>query len=164
MIAPSEASASIESARGARRWGVGRYESVERTARLSWRNVRVDLSGAAVSVTEQDLNDAHRSALLHQMRSEGMTQCARRNRLADSGAARGNLDCALNGGVVDRARGVLLVREEKAGRTSGAPPLTQQIEDHGRKRSETILVSFTLTDAEQHAGRVDVVYAQTADL
>src|SRR5215210_8835687 len=47
---------------------------------------------------------------------------------------------------------------------SGAPPLPKQLQSGRRQGSETVLMSLALTNAEQHAGRVDVVHAEPTDL
>lgn len=77
---------------------MGRGETVERTAAVCGRDVRVSLGGANVRMTEQDLNDPGRGALLHQVRGEGVTERARGDALGDAGTTGRDFD-----GPLDRA-------------------------------------------------------------
>ena len=124
----------------------------------------VELSGAAVSVAEHDSNSADRAALFHQMRRERVSQGMRRHTLGEAGIASGNLHCVLHGRRAQGTRSIVLVGEEQSLRMSGAPPLAEQLQSGRRQGCETVLMSLALTNTEQHAGRVDVVDTEPADL
>lgn len=131
---------------------------------MSRGDVGVNLSRARVGVTEQDLDHAHVHPLLHEVCGERVAKGAGRDALGDAGAAYGDLEGALHGGVMDGTNRVLHAREQQARRTSLAPPLAGQFESDRRQRDITVFVSLGLTDVEEHAGRVDVGDREAADL
>ena len=124
---------------------------IERTADLAGSHVCVGLGGAQMGVSHRHLNHRHGLALLHQMRGEAVTQRARRDRLGEPGAMRGDAQCALERGVMDRPGRILTDRKEQIDGMRLPPPLTQQFERDRRERRVAILVPFALTYADEHA-------------
>ena len=109
-----------------------------------------------MGVSHRHLNHRHGLTQLHQMGGEAVPQRAWRDRLGESGAMRGDAQCPLEGGVMDRPGRILADREQQIGGMCLTPPLTQQFERDRRERRIAIFVPFALTYADEHARGIDV--------
>src|SRR5882672_7528396 len=131
-------------------------------------DVRVDLRGREVGMTEQHLHDSKVRTVIEQVRREGMTERVRREILVDPGLARVAFDDVpegLAGHLVAAAR-----REKKIGlaleQDFGAWPgykLLQPAYGFLTERNEPLAIA--LADDAQHALiEIDLVVAQVHEL
>ena len=121
-------------------------------------------------VSEQRLDQPDVLAVLEQMGREGMTQRMKRDRLAQPRGFRRVLEQP-----AELARGQRTVATGKQPtllwRNAGVmpfwprlPPLSQQVEDLGRKHHVPVLAAFRLHDANDHLVAVDVADPQPRHL
>jgi len=106
-------------------------------------------------VAKQHLNHTNIDILLQKMGGKAVPKRVQGDPLADlrhMGCCMADTVQLARGHGVDR----VLTRKQPSRGLADAPPLPQNIEQHGGKHGVTVLASLALLDAEHHAGAVDV--------